>query len=150
SGFCVYNDVALAIRALLDAGAQRVAYVDVDVHHGDGVERIFWDDPRVITISLHESGRILFPGTGFPQDVGGPDAGGRGVHVALLPGPGAAACLRAFPAVVPPLLRAFKPQVLVSQQGCDSHVLDPLAHMALTPDTQRASYVALHDLAHEL
>ena len=150
SGFCVYNDVALAIRALLDSGAQRVAYVDVDVHHGDGVERIFWDDPRVLTVSLHETGRILFPGTGFPQDFGGPEAEGHAVNVAFPPGTADAGWLRAFHAVVPPLLHAFKPQVLVSQQGCDSHVLDPLAHMALTLDAQRASYVALHELAHEL
>ena len=76
SGFCVYNDVAVGIRWLLDHGAQRVAYVDVDVHHGDGVERVFCDDPRVLTISLHETGQMLFPGTGFPEDVGGPDAEG--------------------------------------------------------------------------
>jgi len=74
SGFCIYNDIAVAIQWLLDNGAKRVAYVDVDVHHGDGVERIFWDDPRVLTISSHESGRVLFPGTGFPGDTGGPGA----------------------------------------------------------------------------
>ncbi len=67
SGFCVYNDVAIGIRWLLDQGAERVAYVDVDVHHGDGVEAIFWDDPRVLTISLHETGQFLFPGTGFSR-----------------------------------------------------------------------------------
>ena len=74
SGFCIYNDVAVGIQWLLDQGAERVAYVDVDVHHGDGVERIFWDDPRVLTVSLHETGQMLFPGTGFPHDLGGPDA----------------------------------------------------------------------------
>ena len=67
SGFCVYNDIAVGIQWLLDHGAERVAYVDVDVHHGDGVERIFWDDPRVLTISVHETGRALFPGTGWPM-----------------------------------------------------------------------------------
>lgn len=148
SGFCVYNDIAVAIRALLDAGARRVAYVDVDVHHGDGVERIFWDDPRVMTISLHETGRVLFPGTGYATDIGGRDAEGCAVNVAFPPGTSDAAWLRAFHAVVPPLLRAFAPDVLLSQHGCDSHVLDPLAHMALSLDCQRASYEALHDLAH--
>src|SRR5919107_2336489 len=74
SGFCVYNDVAAGIRAMLADGARRVAYVDVDVHHGDGVERIFWDDPRVLTISVHESGRALFPGTGFADELGGTSA----------------------------------------------------------------------------
>jgi len=149
SGFCVYNDAALAIRALRDAGAGRVAYVDVDVHHGDGVERMFWDDPSVLTISLHETGRVLFPGTGHPGDVGGPDAQGCAVNVAFPPGTGDAGWLRGFHAVVPPLLRAFEPDALVTQHGCDSHVLDPLAHMALSLDAQRASYAALHELAHE-
>ncbi|MGN6634942.1 MAG: acetoin utilization protein AcuC [Oryzihumus sp.] len=148
AGFCIYNDAAIAIQWLLDHGAERVAYVDVDVHHGDGVERIFWDDPRVMTVSLHESGRMLFPGTGFPGDIGGPDAEGSAVNVALPPGTGDAAWLRAFHAVVPPLLRAFRPQVLVSQHGCDSHFLDPLAHLALSVDAQRTSYDSLHRLAH--
>jgi acetoin utilization protein AcuC len=150
SGFCVYNDVAVAIRWLLDNGAQRVAYVDVDVHHGDGVERVFWDDPRVLTISLHETGQMLFPGTGFPHDVGGPGAEGSAVNVALPPGTADAGWLRAFHAVVPPLLREFRPDVLVTQHGCDSHADDPLAHLMLTVDGQRASYAALHELAHEV
>src|SRR4029079_10171550 len=101
SGFCVYNDVAVGIRWLLDQGAERVAYVDVDAHHGDGVERIFWGDPRVLTISLHESGEVLFPGTGFPRDLGGPEAGGTAVNVALPPGTADAGWLGAFPAVEP-------------------------------------------------
>ncbi len=150
SGFCVYNDIAIAIQSLLDAGAERVAYVDVDVHHGDGVEKIFWDDPRVLTISLHETGRILFPGTGYSHDIGGPAAIGSAVNVPFPPGVGDAAWLRSFHAVVPPLLRSFKPQMLVTQHGCDSHMLDPLAHMALSLDAQRSSYEALHDLAHEV
>jgi acetoin utilization protein AcuC len=150
SGFCVYNDPAIAIRWLLEEGATRVAYVDIDVHHGDGVERVFWDDPRVLTISVHESGRYLFPGTGFPEDRGGPTAEGTAVNLPLPPGTGDAGWLRAFHAVVPPLLEAFAPQVLVTQHGCDSHVLDPLAHLALTVDGQRAAYQALHRLAHEV
>ncbi len=149
SGFCVYNDVAVAIRWLLANGAKKVAYVDVDVHHGDGVEQIFYDDPRVLTISLHETGQMLFPGTGFPADSGGPDAQGSAVNVALPPGTSDAGWLRAFHAVVPPLVREFAPDVLVTQQGCDSHRDDPLAHLALSVDGQRASYLALHDLAHE-
>jgi acetoin utilization protein AcuC len=150
SGFCVYNDVAVAIRWLLDNGAKKVAYVDVDAHHGDGVEHIFHDDPRVLTISLHETGQMLFPGTGFPTDVGGPEALGSAVNVALPPGTSDAGWLRAFHAVVPPLVRDFAPDVLVTQQGCDSHRDDPLAHLALSVDGQRASYLALHDLAHEV
>ena len=150
SGFCVYNDVAVGIRWLLDQGAQKVAYVDVDVHHGDGVEAIFYDDPRVLTISLHESGQFLFPGTGFAGDTGGPDAKGSAVNVALPPGTSDEGWLRAFHAVVPPVLREFAPDVLVTQHGCDSHADDPLADLTLTVDGQRASYLALHDLAHEV
>ncbi len=150
SGFCIYNDVAIGIQTLLDQGVERVAYVDVDVHHGDGVEAIFYDDPRVLTISLHETGQMLFPGTGFPQDSGGEGAAGASVNVALPPGTADGGWLRAFHAVVPPLLREFKPQILVTQHGCDSHMEDPLAHLMLSVDGQRAAYLALHDLAHEL
>ncbi|RAY15312.1 acetoin utilization protein AcuC [Actinomadura craniellae] len=146
SGFCVYNDPAIAIAWLLEQGAERVAYVDIDVHHGDGVQAVFYDDPRVLTISLHETPRTLFPGTGFPDETG---ADGTAVNVALPPGTGDAPWLRAFHAVVPHLLRAFRPQVLLTQHGCDSHALDPLAHLILTVDGQRAAYAALHRLAHE-
>jgi acetoin utilization protein AcuC len=149
SGFCVYNDPAIAIAWLLEQGVQRIAYVDVDVHHGDGVQAVFYNDPRVLTISLHQSGRTLFPGTGFPDESGGPKAEGYAVNVALPPGTDDAGWLRAFHAVVPPLLRTFEPEFLVSQHGCDSHRLDPLAQLALTVDGQRAAHAALHDLAHE-
>ncbi|MDP9394364.1 MAG: acetoin utilization protein AcuC [Actinomycetota bacterium] len=150
SGFCVYNDLAVAIAWLLESGVERVAYVDVDVHHGDGVERVFWDDPRVLTVSVHETGRSLFPGTGWAEDVGGSGAEGSAVNLALPPGTGDAGWLRAFHAVVPQVVEAFEPQVLVSQHGCDSHALDPLAHLALSVDAQRASYEAVHDLAHRV
>jgi acetoin utilization protein AcuC len=150
SGFCVYNDIALAIRWLLDNGCERVGYVDVDVHHGDGVQAIFYDDPRVLTISLHETPACLFPGTGFPTETGGPNALGSAVNVALPPGTTDAGWLRAFHAVVPQALRAFRPTVLVTQHGCDSHRHDPLADLNLSLDGQRASYLALADLADEL
>jgi acetoin utilization protein AcuC len=150
SGFCIYNDVAVGIRWLLAHGAKKVAYVDVDVHHGDGVERIFYDDPRVLTISLHETGQMLFPGTGFATDVGGPDAQGSAANVALPPGTADHGWLRAFHAVVPDLVREFQPDILVTQQGCDSHAEDPLAHLMLSVDGQRAAYLALHELAHEV
>ena len=149
SGFCVYNDPAIAIRWLLAQGAERIAYVDVDVHHGDGVQAAFYDDPRVLTISLHEHPMTLFPGTGLPDEDGGPGAEGMAVNVALPAGTGDAGWLRAFDAVVPPLLRAFRPQVLVSQHGCDTHRLDPLAHLELSVDAQRTAQASLHHLAHE-
>jgi acetoin utilization protein AcuC len=150
SGFCVYNDVAIAIRWLLDNGCERVGYVDVDVHHGDGVQAIFYDDPRVMTISLHETPAYLFPGTGFPNEVGGPGAEGTAVNIALPPGSTDADWLRAFHAVVPQVLQVHKPTVLVTQHGCDSHRQDPLADLNLSLDGQRASYLALASLADEL
>ena len=149
AGFCVYNDPALAIDALLREGAERVAYVDVDVHHGDGVEEMFRADPRVLTVSLHESGRFLFPGTGEPDDVGDPGAEGSVVNVPLAPRTPGEVWLGAFDAVVEPLVRAFAPDVLVTQLGCDTHHLDPLAHLALTLDDLAAVYARLHRLAHE-
>ncbi|MBO3745755.1 acetoin utilization protein AcuC [Streptosporangiaceae bacterium NEAU-GS5] len=146
SGFCVYNDPAMAIAWMLAQGAKKIAYVDVDVHHGDGVQALFYDDPRVLTISLHESPRTLFPGTGFAEETG---AEGSAVNVALPAGCGDTGWLRAFHAVVPPLLREFSPDILVTQHGCDSHALDPLANLMLSLDGQRTAYAALHALAHE-
>ena len=150
AGFCVYNDPAVAIARLLDHGAQRVAYVDVDVHHGDGVQAAFYDDPRVLTVSLHETPLALFPGTGFADEVGGPSAEGTAVNVALPPGTGDAGWLRAFHAIVPSVLRAFAPEIIFSQCGADTHRLDPLADLSLTVDGQRAAYLAIRDLADEL
>jgi acetoin utilization protein AcuC len=150
AGFCIYNDPALAIDWLLRNGAERVAYVDVDVHHGDGVERAFADDPRVLTISLHESGRYLFPGTGEPDDIGAPGAEGSVVNVPLAPQTAGAVWMDVFDAVVEPIVRAFAPDVLVTQLGCDTHVSDPLAHLALTLDDLAAIYRRLHDLAHDV
>jgi acetoin utilization protein AcuC len=149
SGFCVYNDPAIAISWLLAQGAERIAYVDIDVHHGDGVQAAFYNDPKVLTISLHEHPATLFPGTGRASETGGRDAAGSAVNVALPAGTGDAAWLRAFHAVVPPLLRQFQPQVLVSQHGCDTHWSDPLANLELTIDAQRAAHAAIHALAHE-
>jgi acetoin utilization protein AcuC len=149
SGFCVYNDPAIAIAWLLGQGAERIAYVDVDAHHGDGVERAFWDDSRVLTIGLHEHPESLFPGTGYATDTGGRHAEGSAVNVALPALTGDAGWLRAFHAVVPPLLREFRPQILVSQHGCDSHRDDPLTNLELTIDAQRAAHAAIHALAHE-
>ncbi len=150
SRFCVYNDVALAIKALLDAGVKRVAYVDVDAHHGDGVQAAFYDDPRVLTVSIHETPLSLFPGTGFASELGRGAAEGTAVNVALPSGTADAAWLRAFHAVVPGMLKAFRPEVLVTQHGTDTHREDPLANLNLTIDGQRTSYLALRDLAESI
>ncbi|MFF5390796.1 acetoin utilization protein AcuC [Streptomyces sp. NPDC013012] len=150
AGFCIYNDASLAIARLLELGAERVAYVDVDVHHGDGVQAAFWEDPRVLTVSLHEHPRTLFPQTGWPEETGAPGAGeGAAVNVALPAGTGDAGWLRAFHAVVPELIADFRPQVLVTQHGADTHFEDPLAHLAVSLDAQRAVQEACHELAHE-
>jgi acetoin utilization protein AcuC len=150
AGFCVYNDPAVAIAGLLERGAQRVAYLDVDVHHGDGVQAAFYDDPRVLTISLHESPLALFPGTGFADEIGGPAAEGMAVNVPLPPGTSDAGWLRAFHAVVPSVVRAFAPEIIFSQCGADTHRLDPLADLRLSVDGQRAAYLAMRGLADEL
>lgn len=111
--------------------------MDVDAHHGDGTQAIFYDDPRVMTISVHETGISLFPGTGFANEIGGPDAQGTAVNVAVPPRTGDAGFLRAVHAVVPQLLQAFDPDVIVSQHGCDGHHADPLADLRLSVDGQR-------------
>jgi acetoin utilization protein AcuC len=149
SGFCTYDDPAIACRWLKDRG-HRVAYIDVDVHHGDGVEDIFNDDPDVLTISLHESGRHLFPGTGFPEDCGVGPGRGSAVNLPFEPFTWDDPWLEGFERVVPAMLRRFKPTVLVTQDGCDTHYLDPLAHLATTTRIWPRVGKMFHDLAHEL
>ncbi|MGZ8630471.1 MAG: acetoin utilization protein AcuC [Actinomycetota bacterium] len=151
SGFCVYDDPAVAIAWMLAQGVERIAYVDVDVHHGDGVQAIFWNDPRVLTISIHEYAPEIgfFPGTGGLSERGGPDAQGSAVNLPLPPGTGDVGWLEAFRAAVPPLVRAFAPDVLVTQLGCDTHVSDPLAHLMLTTNAYRETAALLHELAHD-
>lgn len=156
-GFCVYNDAALAIHRLLEpgpgrTGARRILYLDVDAHHGDGTQSIFYDDPRVMTVSLHQTGTTLFPGTGFPNETGGGGpvgAEGTAVNIALPPGTGDAGWLRAFHAVVPQLVQAFEPEVIVSQHGCDSHMSDPLSDLQLSVDAQRQMALDVSHLAEE-
>lgn len=148
SGFCVYNDLAVAIHALLEADL-RVAYVDIDVHHGDGVQSIFYRDPRVLTISLHESGRYLFPGTGFPSERGAGPGAGTALNVPLAPQTTDASYLEVFEAAVPPTVEAFAPDVLVVQCGADAHVKDPLAHLALTTHAYEQLFHRLRTLAEE-
>jgi acetoin utilization protein AcuC len=138
SGFCVYNDPAVAIAWLLEQGVERIAYVDA----------IFAGEPRVLTVSVHESGRYLFPGTGFAHEVGEGAARGTIANLPLPPATTDDLYLPAFDAVVPALVRAFEPEVLVSQLGCDTHYTDPLAHLGLTVGAYRQLATRLHDLAH--
>lgn len=148
-GFCIYNDAALAIQRLLDLGARRAVYIDVDAHHGDGTQEIFYNDPRVMTISLHQSGVSLFPGTGFPNETGGPGAEGTSVNIAIPEGTGDAGWLRAFHAVVPALVAAFEPEVIVSQHGCDSHSADTMSDLHLSVDAQRQMAFDIGHMAEE-
>lgn len=148
SGFCIYNDVALAAARARDAG-HRVMYVDLDVHHGDGTQVLFWDDPNVLTLSIHETGQFLFPGTGFIDERGGPEALGTKVNVPLHPLSGDVSWLTALERVLPALAEAFRPTFLVTQHGCDTHVYDPLAHLRLTTRAYRAATLLLDRIAHE-
>lgn len=134
AGFCTFNDLALGIHELRRGGCERVAYIDIDVHHGDGVQACFYDDPQVMTISLHESGRYLFPGTGFPDELGEGDAVGTSLNIPLLPYTQDEVWHEAFDAVVPGALVAFAPDALVLQVGADAHWEDPLAHVMLSSE----------------
>ena len=131
SGFCIYNDPAIACGLLADRGL-KVAYVDIDAHHGDGVQAAFYDTDQVLTISLHESGRTLFPGTGFAEERGTGKGAGYSINVALPAFTDDPAYSRAFDAVVPELVGRYRPDVLVTQQGIDPHFKDPLTHLALS------------------
>ena len=148
SGFCIYNDVALGVARARDAG-HRVLYVDLDVHHGDGTQALFWDDPQVLTFSIHESGMSLFPGTGFIEERGGPKALGTKVNVPLETGSGDGSWIAAITAALPALAAAFRPTFLVTQHGCDTHVFDPLAHLRLTTRAYQAATLLLDRLAHD-
>ena len=147
SGFCIYNDVALAIARARRAG-RRVLYVDLDVHHGDGVQALHYDDPGVLTISFHQSGRTLFPGTGFFNEIGEGIAAGTSVNVPFEPMTGPDAWLAAVRAVVPPLAAAFGPDLVVSQHGADGHAWDPLANLVLTTTAMGEAAKLVDRIAH--
>ena len=137
------------MRWLLDAGLERVAYVDLDVHHGNGTQWIFYDEPRVLTVSVHESGRHLFPGSGFPAETGGAEAPGSAANVALPPFAGDDAYRAAWDRVVAPVVRAFAPDAIVAQCGVDHHHADPLSHMLTTMPLYRELWARLRALADE-
>ncbi|MDQ2688453.1 MAG: acetoin utilization protein AcuC, partial [Armatimonadota bacterium] len=133
AGFCTVNDCALVAQYLLDNGAKRVAYVDIDAHHGDGVQALFYDDPRVLTLSLHETPESLFPRvTGFAEEIGEDSGTGFNANLPLLAGTGDRVACDAFEAAFLPLLGAFDPDFVILQVGADAHFGDPLAHLSLT------------------
>lgn len=131
AGFCVLNDCAVALHRLR-THYRRVAYVDIDVHHGDGVQELFYDDPTVLTISLHETGRTLFPGTGYVDEIGVGEGEGYSVNLPFAPYTEDETWIESWRAAALPILRAFDPEAIVLQMGTDAHTLDPLAHLCLT------------------
>lgn len=146
SGFCVFNDAAVAIQHLVDKGL-RVAYVDIDVHHGDGVQDAFYDTDQVLTISLHQDGHTLFPGTGFVNETGAGAGVGYSVNVPLPPYTDDESYLWAFQQLVPPLLGRFNADFVVTQLGVDTHAKDPLANLLLSTAGHTALFEALDKLA---
>ncbi len=150
SGFCIYNDAAVAIAYLIKTYRARVIYIDIDAHHGDGVQFTFYKNPEVLTISFHESGRYLFPGTGFIDEIGEGEGKGFSVNVPFEPYTSDEAFLFAFEEIVPPLAQTFKPDIIVSQNGCDSHYSDPLTHLGLTLKGYKKLVSRIHLLAHEV
>jgi acetoin utilization protein AcuC len=131
SGFCYLDDPVIAVKWLVSRG-KRVAYIDIDAHHGDGVQAAFYETDQVLTISMHEDGHFLFPGTGFVEETGSGAGLGYSVNLPLFPGTDDQTFVWAFEEVVPPLVEAYKPDVIVTQLGVDSFATDPLTNLALT------------------
>jgi acetoin utilization protein AcuC len=149
SGFCIYDDPAVAIAKVLALHPDwRVMYVDVDVHHGDGVQWIFYEEPRVLTVSFHQSGRTLYPGTGFEDEIGHEPAEGTAANLPLPPFTGKQDYLWAVERMVPALAEAYRPHVMVTQLGADTHYGDPLANLSLTMRAYPPLARLLHSVAH--
>lgn len=132
SGFCVYSDLAAAIACIREEYDCRVLYIDQDAHHGDGVQAIFYDDPNVVTFSMHESGRYLFPGTGFTDELGVGEGYGYSLNVPVEPQTQDDSWLMIYRDLLTEVSEAFRPDVIILQAGCDAHVLDPLTHLRCT------------------
>ncbi|MBD2871491.1 acetoin utilization protein AcuC [Paenibacillus arenilitoris] len=148
SGFCVYNDAAVAIKHIRQTYQARVLYVDTDVHHGDGVQWVFYDDPDVCTYSIHETGKYLFPGTGFVHEKGMDRGLGACFNMPLEPYTEDDSWLESFNATLRKIIAAFKPDVIISQHGCDAHAFDPLSHMQCSMRIYAEIPAILHELAH--
>ncbi|MFP3853255.1 MAG: acetoin utilization protein AcuC [Anaerolineales bacterium] len=146
SGFCVFNDIAVAI-SWLKPQVDRIFYLDVDVHHGDGVQDGFYEDPSVYTYSIHQDPRTLFPGTGHLHEQGRGRGEGFCANLPLPPGTDSTAYLEAFRKTALPLIRRYDPDILVTQLGVDTHFEDPLAQLSLTTEAHQALYRDMKDLA---
>lgn len=149
SGFCIYNDVAIGVRTALER-VGKVAYIDIDAHHGDGVMYGFYDSGDVLDIDFHQDGRTLFPGTGDVSEHGGGDGSGLKVNLPLPPGAGDDALIPLFERVVPPLLEDFRPDLIILQHGVDGHAGDPLAQLQFTTRGYGAVVERLLRLSSEL
>lgn len=132
-GFCAVNIEAVMVERLRkDYGLKRVAIVDTDCHHGDGTQDIYWHDPDTLFISIHQDGRTLYPGSGFPQEHGGPKAMGSTVNIPLPPGTGDEGFLYVAEHVAGPILRRWQPDVIINSAGQDNHFTDPITNMRLS------------------
>lgn len=129
SGFCIYDDLAVAIAWIRREHGARVLYIDYDAHHGDGVQGLFYDDPEVLTLSIHESGRYLFPGTGFVDELGDGDGYGFSLNLPVEPNTADDSWMQLTESLLPDVFDAFRPDVVVLQNGCDAHLHDPLTHL---------------------
>ncbi|MDA4124375.1 MAG: acetoin utilization protein AcuC [Thaumarchaeota archaeon] len=147
-GFCVFNDVAIAISRLLEMGMKRVAYVDIDAHHGDGVFYSFESDPRVVIGDVHEDGRFLYPGTGSAAETGRGDGEGTKLNIPMAPGSGDAEFIESFDRIAN-FVRGFEPEFVLFQCGADSLLGDPIAQLKYTPVSHAYAAKKLHDIAHE-
>lgn len=150
SGFCIYNDVAIAINLLHQKQKCKVLYFDFDAHHGDGVQDAFYRSKDVMTISVHQTGKTLFPGTGFIYETGGAEGVGYSVNVPLIPGAGTPELIRVFDEVVVPLFESFQPDLLVTQMGVDGHYMDPLAHLTYTSHGYETIIRKLRDMSSDI
>jgi acetoin utilization deacetylase AcuC-like enzyme/GNAT superfamily N-acetyltransferase len=148
SGFCVYNDAAVAIAHVLQALEAKVLYIDFDAHHGDGVQRLFYDDPCVMTISIHETGRYLFPGTGDVFELGQGSGRGYSINMPLEAFTEDDSYSEVMESLLPALVTSFAPDVIISQHGCDTHSWDPLTHLELTLRGIQKQIQLAHQLAH--
>jgi len=148
SGFCIYNDISVAIASVLRASEAKILYIDFDAHHGDGVQRSFYDEPRVMTVSIHETGRYLFPGTGDVLEMGNGSGRGYSINVPLEPFTEDDSYVEAIDSLLSPLVLSFAPDLIVTQHGCDTHAWDPLTHLSLTMRGIREQIKLAHQLAH--
>ncbi|WP_391573317.1 acetoin utilization protein AcuC [Cohnella sp.] len=147
SGFCVYNDAAAAIGHVREKYSARVLYIDTDVHHGDGVQWFFYTEPDVFTLSIHETGKFLFPGSGFPHERGDSHGYGACLNVSMEPYTEDDSWLDCFGRALESAARAFRPDLIISQHGCDAHAFDPLAHIHCSMRIYREMPKMIHSLA---